>query len=97
MESGSYIAWFEDMYLGDAQTHTHPYASPLLAASLSGLPPALVVTAEFDPLRDQGEHYARRLEQSGVEVKLSRYDGAIHAFFGMPAGIARRAMTEAGD
>jgi acetyl esterase len=91
------VAWFDDMYLGDSQAHTHPYASPLLAASLGGLAPALVITAEFDPLRDQGEDYARRLRQAGVAVTLSRYDGAFHAFFGMPADIGRRAVSEAGQ
>jgi len=91
------VAWFDDMYLGNSEAHTHPYASPLLAASLSGLAPALVITAEFDPLRDQGEDYARRLRQAGVAVTLSRYDGAFHAFFGMPADIGRRAVSEAGQ
>jgi acetyl esterase len=90
------VAWFDDMYLGDSKAHTHPYASPLLAASLNGLPPALVITAEFDPLRDQGEDYAQRLQQAGVTVTLSRYQGAIHAFFGMPVDIGRRAVSEAG-
>jgi acetyl esterase len=91
------VAWFDDMYLGTSDAHTHRYASPLLAASLSGLPPALVITAEFDPLRDQGEDYAQRLQQAGVAVTLSRYDGAFHAFFGMPADISRRAVAEAGQ
>lgn len=91
------VAWFDDMYLGDSEAHAHPYASPLQAASLGGLAPALVITAEFDPLRDQGEDYAQRLQQAGVAVTLSRYDGAFHAFLGMPADIGRRAVTEAGQ
>jgi acetyl esterase len=91
------VAWFDEMYLGDSGAQGHPYASPLLAPSLSGLPRALVITAEFDPLRDQGEEYARRLRQAGVAVTLSRYDGAIHGFFGMPVNIGRLAVAEAGD
>jgi acetyl esterase len=88
-------AWFEDMYLGTSSLAGHPHASPLLADDLSNLPPALVITAEFDPLRDQGEAYALRLIEAGVATTLSRYDGAIHGFFGMPVAIGRRAVAQA--
>lgn len=69
-----------DLYLTDSRQAAHPWASPLQAGTLAGLPPALVVTAECDPLRDEGEMYARRLAASGVETTLTRYLGMIHGF-----------------
>lgn len=74
------IRWFKQSYLA-GQDPRHPYVSPLHADDLSGLPPAYVVVAEYDPLRDETEAYARRLHESGVPVTLKRYDGQIHAFF----------------
>jgi acetyl esterase len=91
------MKWYWDLYLRDDADASDQHASPLLAKDLSGLPPALVITAEFDPLRDEGEAYAQRLQAAGVTAKLSRYDGMIHGFFGMPAFIdeGRRAVAEA--
>lgn len=61
------------------------YASPLLAKDLSNLPPAIIITAGFDPLRDEGEAYGKKLEQASVPVTVSRYKGSVHGFFGMAA------------
>ena len=94
------MQWFAEHYLRDAVDASHGYASPLRMRDLSGLPPALVITAEYDPLRDEGEAYARRLASAGVRTTLSRYPGMIHGFFTLSPYLdagqrATREMVEA--
>jgi acetyl esterase len=83
----SAMQWFWNHYTRSNDDRTHPHASPLRADNFAGLPAALVITAEFDPLRDEGELYAERMRAAGVPVQLTRYEGMIHGFFAMGAMI----------
>ncbi|HJU14966.1 MAG TPA: alpha/beta hydrolase [Stellaceae bacterium] len=90
------MEWFWGHYLNDPREAANPYAAPLRAKDLSSLPPAFVMTAEYDPLRDEGERYAERLRAAGVPTVLSRRNGMNHGFL-FWAGIvdeAGAAMTE---
>ena len=91
------VEWFTNHYFPEGAPK-HWRALPMLAESHDGVAPALVITAEYDPLRDEGEAYAAKLEAAGVPAKATRYDGLIHGFFGMgpivPA--ANAAVDEAG-
>jgi acetyl esterase len=90
------VRWCWEQYLADPADGAHPYASPIRAADLSGLPPALVIVPEFDPLRDEGEAYARALAHAGVPTTLSRYEGQIHSLLAFAAALpaAGRAFAE---
>jgi acetyl esterase len=76
------MVWFAEQYIGDPSEIDHPHVHPLRARDLSDLPPALVMTAEYDPLRDEGERYAERMASRRVPVRHIRYNGMIHGFFG---------------
>ena len=90
---------FLNHYLERPEQGSDPRFAPLLAKDLSGLPPALIITAEYDPLLDEGELYAQRLQEAGVPVTLKRYDGMIHGFFSMAGVIdhSNTAIDETGE
>jgi acetyl esterase len=77
------MVWFFDRYAPDVEARRDPRLAPLRAASLSGAPPAVVLTAEHDVLRDEGEAYVERLRVAGVDVMHKRFDGQMHGFFSL--------------
>jgi acetyl esterase len=91
------MRWFWSCYLGSPQDAENPLAAPLLA-EVAGLPPATIITGEFDPLRDEGEAYADRLREGGVAVIARRYLGMIHGFASMPyvTPVANHALADLG-
>jgi acetyl esterase len=90
------LEWFAQHYLPAAVDRRQPWVSPM-HARLAGLPPAFIQTAECDPLRDQGEAFARRLQEAGVRTELKRYEGMFHPFFSLPGVIdgGRTAIADA--
>tara|TARA_Y100001936_G_scaffold249684_1_gene300622 strand:- start:2288 stop:3217 length:930 start_codon:yes stop_codon:yes gene_type:complete len=90
------MVYFWDSYLSKAEDQYNPYAVPMRASTLNNLPPAFILTVEYDPLRDEGEAYATALEAANVKVKYSLYEGMIHAFFnaGVPFDKTWDAISE---
>lgn len=91
------MEWFGKYYLSNPSDAADPMASPLRAKSVSGLPSATIINAEYDPLRDDGKLYAEKLKAAGVPVTRTVYSGTTHEFFGMGGAVekARQAMAEA--
>ena len=88
------MIWIIRHYLPNAADITHPLASPMLTPDLSGLPPAFIMTAEYDGLRDDGELYGQRLRAAGVPTQVSRYDGMIHDFLDLFEEPGTRGVNE---
>ncbi|CAI8898134.1 acetyl esterase [Pseudomonas sp. IT-196MI5] len=95
--SAGMMRWFWQQYLQDIGQADDPLASPLRAESLAGLPPTTLITAEFDPLRDEGEAMAECLREAGVPVRVQRCDGMIHGFISMAPFVegAAHALSDA--
>ncbi len=95
MLTAAAIHWFMDNYVPDPMDRKDPLASPMLRESLQGLPPALIISAEFDPLVDENEAYAKRLREAGVEIDYVCFPGMIHPFFTLGGVVEDTAKAEA--
>ncbi|QGJ70219.1 Carboxylesterase NlhH [Planctomycetales bacterium 10988] len=93
------MKWYWDHYLPTPQQAKHPFVSVLQAEKLDGVPPALILTAEYDPLRDEAEAYAEKLKAAGIPVTLKRYNGLLHGFLRQTKQIdrARHALVDIAD
>ncbi|WP_405788542.1 alpha/beta hydrolase [Streptomyces sp. NBC_00029] len=91
--TAAHMAWYWDQYGGDPE---HPYVSPLRAPDLAGRPPALIVLADCDVLRDEGLAYARRLAAAGVDCTVQIHPGVFHGFLGLPLPAGAAALRAAG-
>lgn len=88
------LPWFSGLYFANLEDSKQPYASPMNAADLKGLPPATVITADLDVLRDDGQAYAKKLEAAGVPVASKNYGGVLHEFFGMGGAVDQAKEAE---
>ena len=86
------MRWFLNHYKNTDADILNPLMSPLLAKNFSNLPPALILVAGLDPLRDEGKEYAEKLQAAGNQVQLSVYEGLTHSFFSMP-GLSKRCVV----
>jgi acetyl esterase len=96
MLSRELMQWFWNHYLEDITVAGHPYVSPLRAQNLDGLPQAMILTAEYDPLCDEGRAYAQKLQANGIDTTYSHYEGMIHGFIRMTTRLdqAKKALEE---
>lgn len=94
--TAAHLRWYWQQYLNSEADKANPYANPMVA-DLSGLPPAYIATAEFDPLRDEGEAYGQRLRDAGIEAEIHRWNGTVHGFMSMAFHLreTQRANTSA--
>lgn len=94
----STMQFFWNQYAHSAKDRSNPYAAPMRAGTLKGLPFTQIITAEYDVLRDEGEQYAQRLKDAGVDVELVRFDGMLHGFIHFAAAFddGKRALMDLG-
>ena len=99
MLTGEMMEWFRKQYLNNEEENLHPYFAPVVVEDLSGLPPATILTAQFDPLRDVGRAYADKLRANGVETSYKNYEDLIHGFTNFLGFVpsARKAVEEAAE